>query len=245
MKELASQVEEIKASLDALANKINENKELGRVHRGNAFNKIFSVILSSFEDVLVFAERLDSHISKSIETERVIQQRNKKEDKDEITEEGQRLRKIADKLTRTNQTDFKALYIFLKIFLDKYTKLFYFLLPWRDISNRSVTAFFHSLKKYKGKDPLALAFIEEYLKRLKAVDVSLTSYRDKFVVHAEFNNISGTWFINEMNGSIRFVHPKRLSISPQKLIFVAKNYVVLSSKFIVDNWPDVIRNGKE
>jgi len=73
MQELASQVKEIKASLDALAKKINENKGLERVHRGNAFNKIFSVILSSFEDVLVFAERLDSHISESIEIERVIQ----------------------------------------------------------------------------------------------------------------------------------------------------------------------------
>jgi len=244
MQELAPQIKEIKASLDILSKTVNKNKSHERVHRGNAFNKNFSVTLSSFEDVLVFAGRLDSNISKFIEIERVIQQRNKKEDKDEIIEEGQRLRKIADKLTRANQTDFKALYIFLKIFLDKYTKLFYFLLPWRDISNSSITAFFHSLEKYKGKDPFAITFIKKYLNKLKAVDVFLTSYRDKFVVHAEFNSLSGTWFINEMNGEIRFVHPNRPSVTPQELVFVAKNYVVLSSKFIVDNWLQISKTAK-
>jgi len=117
-------------------------------------------------------------------------------------------------------------------------------LPWRNISSRSVTAFFHSLERYKGKDPLAVTFIEKYLNKLKAVDVFLTSYRDKFVVHADFNNISGTWFINEMNGSVRFVHPKRPSVTPQELVFVAKNYVVLSLKFIIDNWLSISKTAK-
>jgi len=244
MQKLALQTKAIKESLGALAKKINKNKRLERIHRGNVFNKIFSVTLSSLEDVLVLAERLDSHISKSIEIERAIQQRNREEDKDEITEEGQRLRKIVDKLTRANQTDFKALYVFSKIFLDKYTKLFYFLLPWRNVSSRSVTAFFHSLEKYKGEDPLAITFIEKYLNKLESVDIFLTSYRDKFVVHAELDNISGTWFVNEMNGSVRFVHPKQPSVTPQELVFVATNYVVLSSKFIIDNWLQISKTVK-
>jgi len=244
MKKLAPHIKEIRKSLRTLYKAVNESKGNDRIHRRNSFNKNFSVVLSSLEDVFIFTERLDSNISKSIEIESVIQQRNKREDKEKITEEGQRLRKIADKLTRTNQTDFKALYIFLKILLDKYTKLFYFILPWRNVSSRSVTAFFHSLKKYKGKNPLAITFIKKYLKKLKAVDFFLTSYRDKFVVHAEFKNISGTWFINEMNGKVRFIHPNRPSVTPQELLFVAKNYIVLSSKFIIDNWLQISKTVK-
>jgi len=244
MQKIGPQIKEIKVSLGTISKTVNENKNYERVHRGNTFNKNFSVILSSLEDALVFAERLDSNINKSIEVERIIQRRNREKDKGKITEEGQRLRKIADELTRVNQTDFKALYVFLKIFLDKYTKLFYFLSPWRNIADRSITAFFHSLEKYNGKNLFAISFIEKYLNKLKAVDVFLTSYRDKFVVHAELNNLSGTWFINEMNGEIRFVHPSRPSITPKELVFVAKNYIVLSSKFITDNWLQISKSAR-
>lgn len=241
MQELELQIKEIKVFLDALSKTVNENKNYERVHRGNTFNKNFSVILSSLTDVSVFAERLDLNISQSIKIEKIIQNRNRKEDKDEITAEGQKLRKIGSKLDRFNQADFKALYIFLKIFLDKYTKLFCFLLPWRNIGNESITKFFHSLEKYSGEDPFVIDFIKKYLNKLKAVDVFLTSYRDKFVVHAEFDNLSGTWFMNEMNGEIRFVHPNRPSVTPEELVFVAKNYIVLSSKFIIDNWVKIIK----
>lgn len=239
MKGIELQIKEIKTSLDSLSKTVNENKNYERVHRGNAFNKNFSIILSSLEDISVFAERLDLNINQSIEVERIIQHRIKKEDKDVITAEGQRLRKVGGKLNRFNQTDFKALYIFSKIFLDRYTKLFCFLLPWRGISSSSITKFFHSLENYNNNDPLAIDFIKKYLKRLKAVDVFLTSYRDKFIVHAEFDNLNGTWFMNHMNGKIQFVHPSRPSVAPEEIIFVVKNYIVLSSKFIVDNWAEI------
>lgn len=233
---LEQQIQEVKKSLNALSKTVNESKDCGRVHRDNSFNKNFSVILSSFEDVLVFAERLDSNTEKSIEAERVIQQRMKNEGEGKITGETQELLKVADRLTRANQTDFKALYVFSKIFLDQYTKLLYFLLSWRGIANQSVTAFFHSLNNYKGEDATIISFKEKCLKRLKAVDVFLTSYRDDFVVHAELGRLTGTWFINEMNGGVRFVHKTRPSVTPEELVYVIRNYAVLSSEFIIDNW---------
>lgn len=241
MQELEPQIKEIKASLDALSKTANENKNYERIHRKNAFNKYFSVIISSLADVSVFAERLDLNINKSVEIGRIIQRRNKEEDKDTITAEGQRLHKIESELDSFNQADFKALYIFLKIFLDRYTKLFCFLLPWRGINNSSITKFFHTLEGYNGNDQVVINFIKEYLNKLKAVDVFLTSYRDKFVVHAELNNLNGTWFINEMNGEIRFVHPNRPSVTPKELVFVAKNYIILSSNFIINNWAKIIK----
>lgn len=150
MQELGQQIQEVKKSLDLLSKTVNENKDCERVHRGNSFNKNFSVILSSFEDVLVFAERLDLNTEKSVEVERIIQQRMKNEDRDRITEDTQNIFKTADKLTRTNQTDFKALYVFSKIFLDQYTKLLYFLFSWRGIANSSVTAFFSFFRWLSG-----------------------------------------------------------------------------------------------
>lgn len=107
------------------------------------------------------------------------------------------------------------------------------------MSNESVTKFFHSLKKYKGSDSLADKFIKEYLGKLKAIDIFLTSYRDDFIVHAHLEDINGTWFINEMNGEIRFVHSHRPSVTPEELVFVAKNYIGLSSRFIIDNWKKI------
>jgi hypothetical protein len=240
MQEFKPQIEEIKIALESLSKIANENKDFVRIHRDNIFNKNFSVVLSSLVDVSVLTERLDENIHKLIEIEKVIQQRNKKEDKDRITEDGQKLHKISDKLTRANQVDFKALYIFSKIFLDKFIKLFYLILSWRGVNNISITKFYHSLENYKGNDPLVVKFIDEYLKRFKAVDIFLTSYRDNYIVHAELNSISGTWFMNEMDGSIRFLHQNRPSPTPKDLIYVVKNCVILSSEFIINNWPKIM-----
>ncbi|MDX9893373.1 MAG: hypothetical protein RB292_03070 [Patescibacteria group bacterium] len=238
------QIEEVREYLNKLSGGINNHKdELFSLHKENSFNKRFSIVLSSFEDLSAVVDQLSLNIKESVEVEKEIQRRWYREDKDKITSEGQKLRKKAHKLTLHCQKDFKSLYIFSKIFLDKYTKLFSFITKWRGVGNSSITSFFNDLLKYEGEKKEIIQFKAECLNGLKSVNIFLTQYRDKFVVHHEINQVNGPWFINSMNGDIRFVNEGgRPSVTPVELLFVVKNYVSISTSYVTNYWINELKD---
>lgn len=196
-----------------------------RLHKDNAFNKRFSGVLSTFADVKSVTERMTDNIQASMKLESLIQ-KNK-----EIDQEQHRAASI---LSAQNQTDLRTLYVNSKIFLDEYTNLLRFIFNWSGIGDRSVTNFFHSLEKYNGQDKGILAFKECCINKLKAVDVYITGYRDDKVVHNQRRHKQDTeWFLNNMNGEIRFVGGGRPSITPQELLFIVIEYVDTSSQFCI------------
>jgi hypothetical protein len=241
MPDILAQLKDIRDSFNFFSKKVNEDKDY-LIHKDNSFNRKFSVILSAFEDIYILGERLRSNIEESIRINGIIQQRNKLEDKDNISSEGQELRKVADGLDRFNRVDFKALYIFSKIFLDQYTDLLSFIFSFETngirFRNRygspSVTTLFHSLNSYNGDNKIINDFKNACFKKFKAVNVFLTQYRDEYVVHKNVDSSVGTWFINEMNSGIRFL-TQRPSITPAELIFVVRNCIIESVNFILDN----------
>jgi len=197
-----------------------------RLHRDNTFNKRFSGVFSTFSDVKSVTERITENIQASMKLESRLQKN------EEIDQEQQR---TVSKLTAQNQTDLKTLYVNSKIFLDEYTNLLRFVFNWRGIGDRSVTKFYNSLEKYDGQDEDILAFKESCLKKLKAINVYITEYRDQKVVHNQQRHKQDTeWFINNMDGEIRFIGGGRPSITPQELLFIVIGYVNTSSQFCID-----------
>lgn len=197
-----------------------------RVHKENSFNVRFSGVLDAFADIKSVAERITENIQASIRVESQIQ-KNK--------ELNQELCHKAGKLTEQNKTDLKTLYVNSKIFLDEYTNLLRFVFNWRGIGDKSVTNFYNSLEKYKGQDPGILDFKKCCINRLKAVDVYITEYRDKKVVHNQQKHKQETqWFLNNMNGEIRFIGGGRPSITPQEILFIVVGYVNTSSQFCAE-----------
>ena len=183
-----------------------------RLHKENIFNKRFSGVLTTFSDVKSVTERITNNIQASMKSD----------------SEG-------DNLTAQIQTDLKTLYVNSKIFLDEYTSLLRFIFNWRGIGDKSVTSFYNSLEKYDGKDAGILAFKESCLKKLKAVNVYITEYRDKKVVHNQQRHKQDTeWFLNNMNGEVRFVGGGRPSITPQEILFIVVEYVDDSSKYCIE-----------
>ena len=106
---------------------------------------------------------------------------------------------------------------------------------WSGIGDKSVTNFYNSLEKYDGKDIDILAFRECCLKKLKAVDIFITEYRDKKIVHNQSKHKEVTeWFLNNMNGEIRFIGGGRPSMTPQEILFVVVEYIDKSSNYCID-----------
>lgn len=196
-----------------------------RLHKDNTFNKRFSGVLSTFTDVKSVTERMTENIQASIKLESKIQK------KEEIDQEQHN---TASKLTAQNQTDLRSLYVNTKIFLDEYTNLLRFIFNWRGIGDKSVTNFYNSLEKYNGEEEEILSFKKSCLKKLKAVDIYITEYRDKKIVHNQQRHKQNTeWFLNNMNGEVRFIGGGRPSITPQELLFIAIEYVDTSSQFCI------------
>jgi hypothetical protein len=152
MNKMTDELKNINNYLKNISIKFNKRKDLKRIHRDNEFNRRYSVVLSAFSDIESFALRLETNIIKFELIERKIQKRNYCEDKDMIHEDGQKLRREADKINKQNVADFKSLYVFAKIFLDNYTKLITFIFNWRSIDRGSVTGFYHSLNNYNNDD---------------------------------------------------------------------------------------------
>ncbi len=233
MKNIEEGLKEIYENIRKLESLINTKNDLTRIHKDNVFNRRFSVVLSDFSDLETIGMRLNKNIPEVETLQRIIQKRFKSEDKDRITDEGQRLHQESDKINRENQVDFKCLYIFSKIFLDQYTTLIKLLFNWRGIGDKSITSFYNSLEKYKGEEEQIISFKDSCLKRLKAIDVFVTEYRDQYVVHDQTKHKDTRWFLNDMTGSVRFIGG-RPSITPQELVFVVSNYIKDSVTFIKD-----------
>jgi len=224
--------DETKNLLSELSKKVNFDqvkKAFARLHRENVFNRRFSGVLDSFSDFQTVAERLDENIERLILIERKAQKQDKID---------QDLYKKADKLIRQNRTDLKNLYVNAKIFLDEYTNLLGFIFNWRGVQSRSITRFYNSLKDYSESDKDVLAFKENCLKKLKVIDVYITEYRVHEVVHNQEKHKQTTkWFINEMDGRIRFIGGGRPSLIPQEVTFVVAQYIQCSQAFCL-NWLD-------
>lgn len=234
METISNELENIKDCLEGLSTKFNERTDLERIHRDNQFNRRLSAVLGSFSDIETLSTRLEKNINTVEEIERQIQKRITKEDKEIIQKDGQKLRKEADKINKQNMVDFKALYAFAKVFLDDYTRLIRFIFNWRDIGDSSVTNFYKSLNEYNGEDQQVILFKEECFNRIKAADVFITQYRDDYIIHNQRKHKETSWFINEMQGDIRFVGG-RPSITPKQLIYVLSGYVCSVAAFIDKN----------
>lgn len=220
------EIEEVLKYLSSDLNSDIVKLHFPRLHKDNAFNKRFSGVLESFADIKSVTERITENIQTSILIERQIQQ-NEDIDQD--------LHRKADKLNSQNKTDLKTLYVNTKIFLDEYTHLLSWIFNWRGIENSSITKFYNSLEKYDGDDTNIIQFKDSCFNKMKAVDVFITDYRDKEVVHNGDKHKQKTkWFFNEMNGGIRFIGGNRPSITPQDILFITVEYIDCSSHFCLD-----------
>lgn len=220
------ETEEILKHFSSELNSDFAKKSFPRLHKDNAFNKRFSGVLDTFADVKSVTERLTENIQASMKLEGQIQRR---EDID------QKQHRQASKLTAQNKSDLRTLYVNSKIFLDHYTNLLRFIYNWRGIGDKSVTNFYNSLANYTGNDESVLAFKECCLNKLKAVDVYITEYRDKKIVHNQSKHKEVTeWFLNNMNGEIRFIGGGRPSITPQEVLFIVVEYIDASTKCCIE-----------
>jgi hypothetical protein len=234
MKKISTQLVEMKDKLQAFSVYINNRKDLERIHNNNTFNKRFSSMLSSFSDFEILGIRLEINIKENETLSEIIQNRNTTEDKNIITDQGQKLRREQDWLMRQNLVDFKSLYIFAKIFLDQYTSMIRYIYNWRYIGDKSITNFSNDLKKYNGNDKTILLFKEKILNKLHAVNIFITEYRDKYIVHNQIKHKQTTeWFLTDMKGGVRFIGGERPSITPIELIFVVSGHIVNTLDFIL------------
>ena len=234
MKSIAEGLDDINKDLREVETHVNAKKDLERIHKDNQFNRRFSNLLGAFSDLDAVGRRLEDNISKVEDLNRKIQARFKLEDKDQIMEEGQRLHRESDKINHQNQADFKSLYFFAKIFSDKYTALLRFLFNWRGIGDKSVTNFYNDLEKYKDDDPQVILFKEACLNRLRAIDIFITQYRDKYIANDQTGHKETKWFMTDMEGGVRFIGG-RSSITPKDLIFVVSGYISDTAKFVQSN----------
>src|SRR3989344_7043923 len=222
MESIQEQLKGVSKNLHNLSIYINTRNDIERLHRDNIFNRRFSAMLSSYIDFETVALRLERNVKESREVEHSI--RVRMEGLMEIPDELQPAMRIAVQLTREMQADFKSLYMFGKIFLDEYTTLLTFIHNWRGISTGSITSIYNSFTKYAGSDPQVLRFKASCYNRLRASDVFITQYRDKYVVHDQTEHKEARWFINDMNGDVRILG-SRPSITPKELVFVVAGYV--------------------
>jgi len=220
------EIEEILQHFSTEINSPLAKQHFSRFHKNNAFNKRFSGVLDVFADIKSVTERLTDNIQASIKAERQIQKNE---------EVGQEQHYEADSLTSQNKTDLRTLYVNSKIFLDDYTGLLRFIFNWREIGDRSITGFYNDLEKYDGQDKDILAFKESCLENLKEINIYITEYRNNKVVHNQKKHKQDTeWFLNNMNGEIRFMGGGRPSITPQEVLFIVVEYVAVSSNFCIE-----------
>jgi len=200
-----------------------------RLHKDNSFNKRFSGLLDAFSDVETVTERMTENIQASITLGSQMQN----------TEEiDQDLYKQEAKLTKQNKTDLKNLYVNTRIFLDEYTIFLCWFFDW-EIQESSIAKFYYSLKEYNGSDKCILRFKEENIERLGDIHKYISEYRNNEVVHNKNKHEQDTkWFINEMNGAIRFGGGSSSSVTPQEVLFLMVDYIDYSNKLCFD-WLNV------
>ena len=201
------------------------------LHKNNTFNRRYSVVFSSFNDLRVVSERLSQNIDESVVIERKIQEGGKID---------QSLQEHCNSLSEQNQVDLKSLYLYSKIFCDDFVTLLIFMFDWRTIANRSITTLYTSLKKYEGDNGQVLRFIESCLGDIKQIGKFITDYRDDNVVHNQRKHKETVWFINEMDGRVRFDGGNRSSVTPQEVVFLISYFVQNSRDFILSEFGFVL-----
>lgn len=235
---------------DTLLNEIEESvksfsdfdktREIPRIHNDNMFNKGHSMILSSFDEIKTLAHRLGMNIKKWVEQEREVQRmpawQNTKSGRypDEVQIE---MRK-SDQFMKEVKVDFKALYLFSKIFLDQYAKFLHYVNPRNGIRSGTVEKFLNSIKE--NNDEFYMQLSEELGDTIDHILDKLTFYRSKKIEHVQILN-EDTWFMNDMRGGIAIQHVDRnngesvSTITPQELLTLVMNFSKTVSAFMINN----------
>lgn len=229
-------ISNIKKSLQELSMEINAIKDL-RMHKNNSFNRAFSVVLSYFNDLETIYLRLERNILESLKLEREILKRNRFEDKDIITDIGQELRRECSKFDNENKTDLKCLFIFSKIFLDKYSELLIFIFGWRGLKDESITSFLNSIKTYDKEDEIIESFKDNFIDIMEKINLQITEYRDKSIIHDKKSHKETIWFMKSMSSDISFhIGGKNTgSINQYDIINLIEKYVVNTVIFTKNN----------
>jgi hypothetical protein len=228
---ISSNLKKIENSFNEVMVVINQRKDLERIHKDDTFNKMYSVVLSSLVDVEILFLRLEKNLERISKTSKKIDGRNQKEDREIISKEGQRLRKKIQKLQRECSVDFKAVYIFQKIFYDKHISLFRFLFNWRSVGNKSITNFYNDISSYEGDNEEIIFFKKKYLNRLRAIYIFITQYRDDYIIHEQnAHKDIPRWILFEYK-DIR-IFGNRPSITINDMLFILLNYINDTTEFI-------------
>ena len=242
MQNLIPIIEQINNKISTLP-KIDEKKKCECLWKNNFINKNYSILLSAFTDVEELASRLERDIQASILVEREYQSKPffKKNDP-VIPEEGQILLRKSGALMKSIRTDFKALYIFTKIFIDKYVQYLCFLFPMDEIRSGSVKRHMNSLELYVGQSVFVTGYKDEVIDSLKKLNNTLTFYRDDYIVHSKLEENFDVWLTNDMQGGVKFIHVNRnekhqiSSLNPKDLLQVCLDFISKSQKYFLGNW---------
>lgn len=221
-------------------------REIPRIHNENMFNKGHSMILSSFDEIKTLTHRLGMNIVQWVEQERKVQRmpawQNTKSGRypDEVQTE---MRK-SDQLMKEVKVDFKALYLFSKIFLDQYAKFLHFINPRDGIRSGTVEKFLNSMKE--SDDEFYTQFLKDFGDTADHMLNKLTFYRSKKIEHVQILN-EDTWFMNDMRGGIAIQHVDRnngksiSTITPQELLTLVLNFSKTASEFMTTNKSKIVR----
>jgi hypothetical protein len=150
----------------------------------------------------------------------------------------------ADQFMREVKVDFKALYLFSKIFLDQYAKLLHFINPVDGIRSGTIERFLNSTRE--STDEFYIQFSKELRDTADHVLDKLIFYRDKKIEHAQILN-EDIWFTNDMRGGIAIQHVDRnngesiSTITPQELLNLVSNFSKTAVKFMINNKSKIAR----
>ncbi len=233
------EIKNIKKSIESFSD-FDKKKEIKRLHEDNMFNKGHSKILSSFDEMMTLANRLGLNIKILVNQERKVQEmpafKNTKSGR--YPDEVQIEMKKADQLDKEVKIDFKALYLFSKIFLDIYVKFLYFINPVDGIRSGTVEKFLNSIDKSSD------SFYNDLKKYLGGISFEildkLTFYRSKKIEHSKILN-EDVWFMNNMRGGIEIHHidrgngEKQSTISPRELLGLIDDFSSTTSSFFIKN----------
>jgi len=230
---------EIEGSVKSFSD-FDKTREIPRIHNDNMFNKGHSMILSSFDEIKTLAHRLGMNIKKLTEQDREVQRmpawQNTKSGR--YPDEVQIEMKKSDQFMKEVKVDFKALYLFSKIFLDQYTKFIHFINPRDGIRSGTVEKFLNSMKE--SNDEFYIQFLNKFGDTVDDILNKLAFYRSKKIEHVQILN-EDTWFMNDMRGSIAIQHVDRnngesvSTITPQELLTLVMNFSKTVSEFVINN----------
>jgi hypothetical protein len=220
-----------------LFSEFDKTKDIQRIHKKNMFNKGHSMILSSFDEIKTLSHRLGMNIGQWVEQEHKIQRmpewQNTKSGR--YPDEVQIEMKKSDHLMKEVKVDFKALYLFSKIFLDQYAKFLNFINPKDGIRSGSVEKFLNSMKE--SNDEFYSQFLKELGLTADHIINKLTFYRSKKIEHVQILN-EDTWFMNDMQGGIAIKHVDRdngegtSTITPKELLTLVLNFSKTAYEFM-------------